>query len=158
MGERTPHLDPECRGVFFGLSASHKRENLIRAVMEGVAFSLRDCQNVLSEMGIPLGNIAVCGGGAKSKLWSHILSDVCDIPLYTLINTDGAAFGACILAGVGVGTFVSVEEACAEWILRDKVFMPDKKNNKKYNEVYGLYRELYPALKSSFKRLGSMNV
>ncbi len=156
MGERTPHLDPDCRGVFFGLSAKHKRANLIRSVMEGVAFSLKDSQMIFEEMGIRLDEIAICGGGARSRLWSRILCDVYGIPLYTLTKTDGAAFGAAILAGVGAGAYRSVEAACGEMIARNRSFEPVRENNIRYQRFYRLYRELYSNLKGSFKRLGEL--
>ena len=103
MGERTPHLDPHCRGTFFGLSAIHTKADLIRAVMEGVSYSLADCFDILREMGIPTGDMAACGGGGTSALWRQMLADLFGCPVKTVASREGPALGAAILAGVGAG-------------------------------------------------------
>ena len=106
MGERTPHLDPAARGMFFGLSAIHGRPDLIRAVLEGVAFSLRDCTEIFREMGIDTSGMILCGGGAKSPLWAKIIADVYHTDVRAIPASGGGAFGAAILAGVGAGLLV----------------------------------------------------
>ena len=103
MGERTPHLDPDCRGVFFGLSGMHQKRDLIRAVMEGVTYSLKDCLNVLSGMGVQPEQMLACGGGGRSPFWRQMLADVFGCPVCTMQSSEGPALGAAILAGVGAG-------------------------------------------------------
>ena len=116
MGERTPHLDPDCRGVFFGLSAMHTKKDMIRAVMEGVSYSLSDCNDILTEMGISINEMMTCGGGGTSMLWRQMLSDMYNCSVKTVDSKEGPALGAAILAGVGAGIYPSVEEACRKII------------------------------------------
>ena len=151
MGERTPHLDPDCRGVFFGLSAMHTRAHLIRAVMEGVAYSLKDCAAVLTEMGVAFKEMLACGGGGKSLLWRQMLSDLYDCPVVTLAADEGPALGVAILAGVGTGLFPSVENACERIIIRNKSISPNKENQKKIEKNYMIFKTLYVRLKDTFK-------
>jgi xylulokinase len=113
MGERTPHLDPDCRGVFFGLSAMHTRGHLIRAVMEGVSFSLLDCALILHEMGAGITEMMACGGGGGSPLWCKMLSDMFGCEVSTLSSKEGPALGVALLAGVGTGVYSSVQDAPA---------------------------------------------
>ncbi len=153
MGERTPHLDSDARGVFFGLSASHKRSDLARSVMEGVSYSLRDCNEVLLEMNVYPSEVIACGGGAKSALWRSMLANLFDCPMKTGSSTEGGAFGAAILAGVGVGLYKSVQEACESLISEKDVVLPDKASVQAYEKYYGIFRKLYPALKSVYKEL-----
>lgn len=101
MGERTPHLDSDCRGMFFGLSAMHTKSDMIRAVMEGVAYSLRDCVEVIREMDIDISDMAVCGGGGNSKLWRGMIADNYGCVVKTCTSKEGPALGAAILAGSG---------------------------------------------------------
>ena len=153
MGERTPHLDPDARGVFFGLSAKHKRRDMIRAVMEGVAFSLNDCRGVFEEMGQAISGMTLCGGGGRSALWRQIISDVFNMPVTTTENKEGPALGAAILAAVGAGLFTSVPEACEIIINEKKGASPKAENTEQYKELYALYTKLYPALKELYKEL-----
>ena len=152
MGERTPHLDPDARGVFFGISARHERRHFIRAVMEGVAFSLRDCLEVLKEMKIPVQDMLAVGGGAKSKFWCKILSDVYQVPIRLLKLSEGAAFGAAILAGTAAGVYTSVEDACDRLIREVSVVEPELN----YEKMYDIYRELYHSLKDDYQKLKKM--
>lgn len=103
MGERTPHLNPDARGVLFGLSAIHTQADILRAVMEGVSYSLTDCLDVLREMGVEIDSMMACGGGAKSPIWRQMLADMYQAPVSTVMNTEGPALGVAILAGVGAG-------------------------------------------------------
>lgn len=153
MGERTPHLDPDCRGVFFGLSASHTRADLIRAVMEGVTFSLLDCVNVLREMEVAFDEILACGGGGRSALWRSMMADIFNCPINTIGSSAGPTLGVAILAGVGAGVYPSVREACQKIIEKKKHISPDKEIHEKYMEFYSLYCELYPDLAKRFKTL-----
>lgn len=154
MGERTPHLDENARGMFFGISAIHGKKHFLRAIMEGVSYSLRDCMEVLKEMGIPCSDMTACGGGASSVLWRKILAGCYDISIKTLKSNEGAAFGAAILAGVASGVYNSVEDACDELIKPDQVCTPE--NTEDYNAVYNIYREIYPSVKKLYKRLDNI--
>ena len=151
MGERTPHLDPDCKGVFFGLSAIHKKRDMIRAIMEGVAYSLNDCMGILRGMGIDPKEMLVCGGGGKSPLWCNMLSDVYDCPTCTMQSNEGPALGVAILAGVGTGLYSSVEEACDTMLKVSKQNVPTPENVTTYAQKYAFYKTLYPALRQAFK-------
>lgn len=150
MGERTPHLDSNARGVFFGLSAMHTKKDLIRSVLEGVAFSLRDCLELLQGLDIHPAQMLVCGGGAVSPLWRSILADVFALPLTTASPQQGAALGAAILAGVGANIYPSVEQACHQLLQPGSV--TDCQHPEQYQSRYQMYQALYPALKDSFSR------
>ena len=156
MGERTPHLDADCRGMFFGLSAMHQRRDLLRAVMEGVTYSLNDCLGVLSGMGVAPETMLACGGGGKSPLWRQMLADVMNCPVATTVNTEGPALGVAILAGVGAGLYGSVQEACRAMIHVNPPQAPIAENVPKYAKVYEVYRQLYGANKDLFKQLGAL--
>src|SRR5204863_8437515 len=111
-GERTPHLDPDARGVLAGLTASHSRGHVVRAILEGVAFSLKDTFTIFEEMHVPVKSIRLGGGGARSPLWRQIQADVYGQEVEIITAEEGAAYGAAILAGVGAGAWQSVEQAC----------------------------------------------
>lgn len=153
MGERSPHLDPNCRGVFFGLSAMHGRQDLVRAVMEGVSYALNDCITILRGMDIAPEQMLTVGGGSKSPVWRQMLADVFDCPVSLPTNTEGAALGAAILAGVGARLYSSVPEACEQMIHTRDVLPPNAENHEAYMRCYDLYADLYPALKPSFDKL-----
>lgn len=153
MGERTPHLDPDCRGVFFGLSAMHTRADLIRAVMEGVTFSLRDCFDILIGMGVDFSEMFACGGGGSSPLWRQMLADVYGCPVRTVVSKEGPALGAAVLAAVGAGIYPTVREACAVMVQSNKSQNPIKENTDRYAGYYKVYKDLYPALKDIYKDL-----
>lgn len=157
MGERTPHLDADCRGMFFGLSGMHQRRDLLRAVMEGVTYSLKDCLNVLAGMGVAPAQMLACGGGGKSPLWRQMLADVFDCPVATTVSTEGPALGAAILAGVGAGLYPSVEEACREMIHVNPAQRPIPENVPEYAKYYAVYQKLYAANRDLFKELGSIS-
>lgn len=156
MGERTPHLDPDARGVFFGLSAIHTRRDMLRSVMEGVTYSLRDCIEVFREMGVNVSDMMACGGGGSSPLWRSMLADLFNSSVKTAASKEGPALGVGILAAVGAGLYSSVAEACAEIVKIDKVQTPNEKNVNEYDKYYQLYREIYPALKDKFSKLASL--
>lgn len=158
MGERTPHLDPDCRGVFFGLSAIHTKADMIRAVMEGVSYSLTDCYDILTEMGVPVESMMACGGGGTSKLWRQMLSDMFGCSVSTTASKEGPALGVAILAGVGAGLFESVESACAKYVKTDKICHPISENHQVYGEYHTLYRKLYRDLKEDFKALSKCHI
>lgn len=156
MGERTPHLDPDARGVFFGLSAMHQKKDLLRAVMEGVSYSLRDCVEVFKQMDINVSDMMACGGGGSSPLWRQMLADLYACPVKTASSKEGPALGVALLAAVGTGIYSSVPEACREVVKTDKVQEPIKENIKPYDDFYKLYTEIYPALKACYKDLAAL--
>jgi len=156
MGERSPILDPDSRGVFFGLSASHTRQHLLRAVMEGVTFSQRHCLDVLKGMGVLPGRLFATGGGGNSPFWRQMLADILECPVDTIDNAQGPALGAAILAGVGTGVYENVQSACGRMIRIKGSQEPIEENSRKYREYYELYKELYPALRSGFRTLASL--
>ncbi len=156
MGERTPHLDPNARGVFFGLSAMHTKRDMLRAVMEGVTYSLRDCVEVFREMGISVSDMMACGGGGSSKLWRSMLSDLYNCSVKTASSKEGPALGVAILAAVGTGLYNSVAEACDAIVGTDQIVHPAEENVSEYEKYYQLYRSIYPALKESFRTLAQL--
>ncbi|MDR0947875.1 MAG: xylulokinase [Ruminococcus sp.] len=156
MGERTPHLDPNARGVFFGLSAIHTKADMLRAVMEGVAYSLRDCAEVFREMGINTSDMAACGGGGTSKLWRQMLADLYNCKVKTVKSKQGPALGAAILAMVGAGFYKSVGEACREIIKTDKICEPIHEETAVYEKFYKLYTKIYPSLKGHFAEMATL--
>ena len=155
-GERTPHLDPNCRGAFVGLSTMHKKKDMIRAVMEGVSYSLRDCVEVMREMNINVTDMMACGGGGSSPLWRQMLADLYACPVKTTQNKEGPALGVALLAAVGAGIYSSVPEACKAVILPDKIQEPVAENTAEYEKVYAVYKKLYPAMKSCFDDLAAL--
>jgi xylulokinase len=147
MGERTPHLDPNVRGALVGLAAHHTRAHVIRAIMEGVAFSLRDTLTIFSELDVPIGQIRLSGGGARSPLWRQIQADIYGHGVDTVETEEGAAFGAALLAGVGAGIWNTVDQACGAVVrvAESTRFRPEVVSL--MNERYREYRRLYPALR-----------
>ncbi|HZC23531.1 MAG TPA: xylulokinase [Candidatus Binatia bacterium] len=147
MGERTPHLDPNARAALVGLTASHTRAHVIRAILEGVAFSLKDTFTIFDEMKIPVMSIRLGGGGARSALWRQIQADVYGHEVEIVAAEEGAAYGAAILAGVGVGAWSSVEQACEAVVRVAGRIAPNAKDSSTMQRAYATYRKIYPALK-----------
>lgn len=156
MGERTPHLDPNARGMFFGLSAMHTKSHLLRAVLEGVAYSLRDCVEVFKEMNISVDDMMACGGGGTSPLWRQMLADLYACPVKTVASKEGPALGVGILALTGSGVYSSVQEACANIVKTDKVQQPIADNVPQYEKYYQLYKEVYPQVKAQCQKLATL--
>lgn len=156
MGERTPHLDANARGVFFGLSAMHEKRDMLRAVMEGVTYSLRDCLEVFREMQIHVDSMMACGGGGSSPLWRQMLADLFNCPIGTTKSKEGPALGVAILAMVGTGVYESVPAACEAIIGTDKICNPNADAVPAYEQYYQLYREIYPQLKAQFAKLAAL--
>ena len=148
MGERAPYMDPNIRAGLVGLAASHTRAHVIRAVMEGVAFSLRDSLTIFSELNVPVETIRLGGGGARSALWRQIQADVYNRSVEIIAAEEGAAFGAAILAGVGAGLWPGVDEACDQVIRVIENVACQPRVAKLMNERYRDYQRLYPALRS----------
>jgi xylulokinase len=147
QGERTPHLDAYARGGWIGLTASHDRRHLVRAVLEGVAFSLKDCFTIIREQGLPMEQLRATGGGAKSHLWRQIIADVLGVELVTTNATEGPAFGAALLAGVASGIYDSILQACETTIHVVERIEPQPAVERDYAQAYETYHALYPALK-----------
>jgi xylulokinase len=145
-GERTPHADPEVRGAFVGLGLRHDRGALVRAVLEGVAFGLRDCLDLVGASGLAPTSARVSGGGSRGSLWLGILAAVLDLPLELLVNDAGAAYGAALLGGVAAGVFADPGEAVAACVRATETVEPDPELSARYEELLPAYRSLYPAL------------
>ncbi len=156
MGERTPHLDPNARGAFFGLSAIHDRGDMIRAIMEGVSYSLKDCLTVLEEMNVRPENMLACGGGGTSALWRQMLADIYGMKISTVDSKEAPALGVAILAMVGAGIYKTVPEACDKILRLKTTTEPIAENQTPYEKVYALYRALYPHLKNDFEVLSNI--
>ena len=147
MGERTPHIDPHARAALVGLTASHTKAHVVRAVLEGVAFSLRDCLEVFRELNVPIESIRLGGGAARSALWRQIQADIYRQTVEVVEAEEGAAFGAALLAGVGVGAWETVEAACGKVVRVADRIEPNLSVVELMNRQYQTYREIYPATK-----------
>jgi len=150
MGERTPHADPDVRAALVGLAASHTRGHVVRAVMEGVAFSLNDTFGIFEELQVPVSRVRVGGGGARSALWREIQAAVYGHPVETVAAEEGAAYGAAILAGVGAGFWPSVDAACDRIVRTAGITKADPSVTGVMRGRYAAYRRIYPALRSIF--------
>jgi xylulokinase len=156
-GERTPYPDPLARGAFVGLTLRHGRAHLARAVLEGVAFGLKDSFNLIQNAGLgAISQVRASGGGTRGALWRQILASVLEAELVTVNTSEGAAYGAALLAGVGAGQWVDVPSACKACVKITGSTLPDPEQVETYRKAYPLYRELYPALKPSFDGLSAI--
>ncbi len=156
MGERTPHLDARARGMWFGLTAAHTRGHLIRSILEGVAFSLRDSLAIFKELEIPVAEIRASGGGSRSFLWRQIQADIYGKDLVTLRTAEGSALGAALLAGVGAKIYSSVEESAREAIQVKERMAPHPARAQIYDRQYQVYRSLYPAVQELAHQLAAL--
>jgi xylulokinase len=150
MGERTPHCDPSARAALTGLAVTHTRAHIIRAILEGVAFSLKDSFTIFSEMNVPVERIRLGGGGARAPLWRQIQADVYNHSVELIEADEGAAFGAAILAGVGAANWASVEQACEQSVRVRQELAPNPETAALMANNYHLYRRMYPALRTAF--------
>ena len=150
MGERTPHCDPAIRAALVGLAANHRRGHVVRAVLEGVAFSLRDTFTIFSELGVPVDRIVVGGGGARSALWREIQANVYGRAVDTIAADEGAALGAAILAGVGARVWSTVDEAVDAMVHRGGTTTPDAGGVAAMNDHYARYQRVYPAVRAIY--------
>jgi xylulokinase len=157
MGERTPHCDPAARAALVGLSASHTRAHVIRAILEGVAFSLRDSFTIFREMNVPVERIRLGGGGARSSLWRQIQADVYGHAVEVLEAEEGAAYGAAILAGVGAEHWKSVDEACDAVVRTAREIRPNPQDTATLDHAYQTYRRIYPALQQILSSVRTEN-
>jgi xylulokinase len=154
MGERTPHLDARARGGWIGLTAKHTRADLIRAVVEGVSYSQKDCLEIIEQLGVPVASVRGSGGGARSVFWRQVLADVFGKRVTSLATQEGSAYGAALLAMVGTGEFATVPEACGATIREAESLTPRPAEASQYALAYETYRALYPALRPIFGMIG----
>jgi xylulokinase len=156
-GERTPHPDPLARGAWIGLTVRHTRAHMTRAILEGVAFGLNDMFELMQQAGLgKIEQVRLSGGGAKSALWRQILADTLAVELVTVNTTEGAAYGAALLAGVSVGVWKDVEQACSETVSVKQSTSPRVENIERYHLLHQQYKALYPALKFTFHSLAEI--
>jgi xylulokinase len=153
MGERTPHLDPRARGALVGITAQHTRGHVVRAILEGVAFSLQDTFEIFRELKIPVESIRLGGGGARSPLWRQIQADIYGMTVEIVEAEEGPAYGAALLAGVGAGVWPSVESACERAVRVAQRVAPEASRAARMKRQYAVYRQLYPALRGIFHEL-----
>lgn len=154
-GERTPYPDPDAKGSFIGLTLRHNKPHIVRSILEGIAYSLRDCLELTSTIGIDTQQVRISGGGARSKFWRQILADVFNKELVTLNSTEGAPFGAALIASVAAGFFNSIEEACLNSLSVESRIEPKLENVRIYNDFYPIYGNLYDDLKDTFSSISS---
>ena len=150
MGERSPHNDPYARGAFLGLSMDSSRTDMLQAVLEGVAFGIRDSLEVARSLGIKIERSKICGGGAKSPLWKEIFADVLDLELDSVESEEGPGYGGAMLAAVACGEYASVGEAAEKLVKVLSTVKPDPEIAKRYEERYQVFRRIYPAVKPLF--------
>ena len=156
MGERTPHLDATARGGWIGLTNSHTRADLVRAVIEGVSYSLRDCLDIIEGLGVAVNSVRASGGGAKSAFWRQLLASILNKRVVTLETQEGSAYGAALLALAGTGEYGSVPEVCRAAIRATGSVSPSAEDAAFYREAHQVYQSLYPALKPAFARIAAM--
>lgn len=158
MGERSPILDENARGVFFGLSAIHNKYHMIKAIMEGVSYSQKQCLELIKDMGIEIDNMYICGGGAKSDIWRQTISDMYNLNTIALENEEGPALGVAILASVACGIYSDIKDACEKLIKTKDEVKPIKENYNNYIKFYEIYKNLYINLKESFENLKNIQI
>ncbi len=157
MGERTPHLDPNARGAWIGLTAKHQASDLIRAIFEGVCYSLKDALEIIIGLGAQARLTRLSGGGAKSPLWHQLFANVFNGRVTTLETHEGSAFGAALLAAIGTDQFVNAQEAARVAVHEVTVKDPDPKFVAFHQERYEIFRSLYPTLKSTFRAIAELD-
>jgi xylulokinase len=157
QGERTPHADSNARGAFIGLSLRHTKSHMVRAVMEGIAFGLRDSLELVRALGVQVNEVVLVGGGAKSPLWRQIQAAVFGQRVCTLNVKDAAPFGAALLAGVGAGIFSTCAGAVKKTVKKTGEIIPTASDIELYDRSYSLYRDLYPANRHAFERMTALS-
>lgn len=155
-GERTPHADPHARGAWIGLSLRHGRAHLVRSVMEGATYAMRDCLEIIEGMNIPIRETRLSGGGARSKFWRQMQADVYGRKVVTVNSEEGPAYGVALLAAAGTGAYKSVVEACSATISVSTRTSPSAKSVRAYNETYPVYGQLYRSLKGDFRTIANV--
>jgi xylulokinase len=157
MGERTPHLDANARAAWVGLTAKHQRADLVRSVLEGVCFSQNDGLRIIRELGAAASVVRLSGGGAKSAFWQQLFADIFNVRVAILETQEGSAYGAALLALVGTGEYANAAEVCARAVKEIGGKSPDPDSAAFYRRTYGVYRSLYPALRSSFQTISNLD-
>jgi xylulokinase len=157
-GERCPYPDPTARGGWIGLTARSTRDMLIRSLLEGVTFGMRDALEIMKSMNVRCTQVRASGGGARSDFWRQMQADIYNQPIVLTNATEGPAYGVAILAGVGTGVWSSVEEACRACIKQTSKIAPNQKRAAEYDRHYGLFRKLYPDLRGRFAEMAAMAV
>ncbi len=152
-GERTPHADPDARGSFVGLTLAHGRGHLVRAVMEGVVYAMRDSFEIFDELNLPIRQIRTSGGGSRSPLWRQMEADIFGRPVVTINSEEGPAMGVALLAAVGDGAFKNIEEACQATIRVVERTSPKKAARTYYDRAFPVYRGLYRSLRDDFQAI-----
>lgn len=152
-GERTPHADPHARGSFVGLTHAHTRGHMIRAVVEGVTYSLRDSLDIFEGLGVPIRQIRASGGGSRSPFWRQLQSDIFGKKVVTINSEEGPALGVALLAAVGAGAFKNIEEATKAVIRVVSETSVDRKAKRYYDRAFPLYQKLYQSLKDDFEAI-----
>jgi xylulokinase len=155
-GERTPHFDPDAKGAWVGLTIRHGRPHMVRSLLEGATFAMRDSLELIREMGVTIDQVRVSGGGARNPLWRQIQADIYGCDVHTLNSTEGPAFGAALLAQVGTGGFASVPEACDATIRTVDTTRLEPATKAYYDRAYAVYRKLYQDLRDSFKAITAL--
>ncbi len=155
-GERTPHFDPDAKAAWIGLTVRHGRAHMIRSLLEGATFAMRDSLELIREMGVTIEQVRVSGGGARNPLWRQIQADIYGCDVHTLNSTEGPAFGVALLAQVGTGGFASVPEACDATIRAVDSTQVDPRAKSYYDRAFAVYRQLYLDLRSSFKAISTL--
>ena len=156
-GERAPYSDPDARGVLFGLKLGHDKRHVFKSIMEGVAFSQRDCYEIIKRRGLKIKNIVITGGGSKNDIWCQVYADIFNCRITRISSGESAALGMCILGAVSSGVFSAMKEANKVFLKEDAHFVPNDKNVDVYNRLYEIYCSLYPALKKAFCMLGKFD-
>lgn len=155
-GERTPHADPNARGAFVGLTLKHGRGHLVRAIMEGVTYSLRDCLAIIEELGVSVKQIRASGGGARSSFWRQLQADVLDKTVVSMKADEGPAFGVALLAAVGAGEYKNIVEACEATVKTTGQTKPNAAARKVYDKGFPVYQGLYRSLREEFKSIAGL--
>ncbi|MCM8764172.1 MAG: xylulokinase [Candidatus Omnitrophica bacterium] len=156
-GERCPYPDPNAKAVFFGISLKTTKSDLVRSVIEGVSFGIRDSVEIMKSIGLPFGgHCRVSGGGARSTFWVKLLANIIGEKMVRLVSEEGPAYGAALLAGSGTGVFPDIEKTCEMFISIKDEFTPDAANHDFYTRIYGIYTDLYKNLKDSFDLMSNL--
>ncbi|NLX14657.1 MAG: xylulokinase [Phycisphaerales bacterium] len=155
-GERCPYPDPEARGVWVGLTVRHGRAHLVRSVLEGITFGMRDQIEIMRGRGVPISEVRLSGGGSASKFWRQMQADMYKAKAVTINTQEGGALGVALLAAVGTGVYSSVPEACTAAIKVTETLRPDRKIARVYDRLYPIYRSLYQSLRTDFRALGRL--
>jgi len=155
-GERTPHADPLARGAFVGLTLKHTRGHMVRALLEGVTYSLRDCLAIIEEQGVAVKQIRASGGGAKSAFWRQLQADVLGKTVVQMAADEGPAYGVALLAAVGAGEFKDVVEACDATVKTTRETKTDAKVKPRYDAGFPVYQQLYRSLRADFRAIAKL--